>query len=369
MSAFSLKLYGLSSKNKIKEWEVQVVPVNQYAELIISYGEINGKKITSKKLIKTGKNTGKANETTPYQQALKEAESKINKKYDSGYTENIDELQTTVNYKPMLALNYKDRSHDIKFPCYVQPKLDGVRCLIFPHKKLFLSRMGKVFHYLEPLLHNFLKNNVKSSYVYDCELYSSELTFEEIISTVKQKNQTPDDYFLSKLKLNCFDMFDTKDASLTFQERFDIIKKTVNPINIVETYLIENESQIPSYYKKFMKEKYEGIMIRNVKGIYKNNYRSPDLQKYKEFEDKEYLIVNFKESTGKSKGQIVFICKTESGKTFSVRPKGTDAERKNMFKNGSNYIGKYLTVQYQGFTSPTSEIPRFPVGLAIRDYE
>ena len=96
-------------------------------------------------------------------------------------------------------------------------------------------------------------------------------------------------------------------------------------------------------------------------------HRSADLQKYKEFKDDEYKIVGFKEGDGIEKGCVIWVCETKDHKTFSVRPRGTHEQRAEAFKSASKAVGKKLTVRFQELTE--DGIPRFPVGLAIRDYE
>ena len=58
---------------------------------------------------------------------------------------------------------------------------------------------------------------------------------------------------------------------------------------------------------------------------------------------------------------------TKAGKEFSCRPRGTHESRAELFKHGKEYVGKMLTVRFQELTA--DGIPRFPVGIAIRDYE
>ena len=97
------------------------------------------------------------------------------------------------------------------------------------------------------------------------------------------------------------------------------------------------------------------------------NHRSPDLQKFKTFLDDEYEIVGFTQGTGTDEGCVIWECKTKEGKTFSVRPRGSVAERQGYFNNGNEWIGSQLTVRYQELTD--GGIPRFPVGITIRNYE
>ena len=58
---------------------------------------------------------------------------------------------------------------------------------------------------------------------------------------------------------------------------------------------------------------------------------------------------------------------TEEGELFKARPKGTREQRTLWFDNADSYIGATLTVRY--FEMTDDGIPRFPVGIAIRDYE
>jgi len=110
---------------------------------------------------------------------------------------------------------------------------------------------------------------------------------------------------------------------------------------------------------------YEGIMLRNKTGTY-SNARSIHLQKYKEFFDTEVRITGFKSGEGLEEGCVIWLCEHE-GKSFACRPRGTREDRMKQFQNGDTYIGKQLTVRYQEKTD--DGLLRFPVGIAIRDYE
>ena len=113
-----------------------------------------------------------------------------------------------------------------------------------------------------------------------------------------------------------------------------------------------------------MKLNYEGTMIRNINSQYVLNKRSHDLLKLKIFLEDEFNIIGAKEANGNDKGTVIWICKNENGKEFSVRQKGSRELRKELFNDRSKYIGKKLTVIYQELTP--DKIPRFPVGKAIR---
>ena len=111
-------LYGLSSSGKIKQWDIRVESdSNDVPVIIISNGYIDGKKKDSVKKVSSGKNVGRANETTPFEQACSEAQSKWQKQIDKGYCEDKDRVDVPV--LPMLAQKYKERKHYIKWSCYI----------------------------------------------------------------------------------------------------------------------------------------------------------------------------------------------------------------------------------------------------------
>jgi len=118
---------------------------------------------------------------------------------------------------------------------------------------------------------------------------------------------------------------------------------------------------------KFLADGDEGVMIRNAASPYQVGKRSYHLQKFKKFFDDEYKIIGANEGQGNDIGTVVWVCETPQGLPFAVRPKGTRAERQDWYQNRDQYIGKGLTVKYQELTN--DGIPRFPVGIAIRDYE
>ncbi len=91
-------------------------------------GKVGGKLITSIPTVVEGKNIGRSNETSPVEQAIKEAQAKWDKKVEKGYSTNIKKIDTCRTYfEPMLAHKYNDYKDNIKFPVLVSPKIDGCR--------------------------------------------------------------------------------------------------------------------------------------------------------------------------------------------------------------------------------------------------
>jgi len=350
-------LYAKASNGKIKVWKIEAAGNT----MIITNGYIDGKGAIQRKTIK-GKNIGRSNETTDEEQTELESTSKYQKKIDEQYTQdkkNIKEYSEQKVLLPMLALDYHKRKHDISFPCYVQPKLNGVRCIYQGDK--FMSRKGKEFTTLNHLVSELKELGIK---IPDGEIYIHGMSFQGIVRLLKKYRRGETE----KLEYWIYDQINGD----TFEKRNkDILAKHLhsipNKIVYVLTILVNSEKEIKEWHDKWVKEGFEGAIVRNRKGLYKVKHRSKDLQKYKEFVDAEFKIVGAHEGSGPDKGTVVFEVKNKKGQVFSVRPKGTREERTEWFKDIKNIIGKDLTVRYQMFSE--SGIPVFPVGICIRDYE
>lgn len=372
MSKIFKKLYEKSSTGKIKHWEISVTTDrismggNLYSEhgiIIVKYGTDNNKIHINKKTIDKGKNIGRSNETTPYEQAVSEAEATWKKKLDKGYVENLNDLNKEV-LLPMLAHTFQKRGHNITYPCFVQPKLDGIRCLA---KKIdektikYYSRMGKEFNTLEHLTPDLLKL-MKVDQVLDGEIYSHDLTFQEMIRLVKKLR--PESNILK------YHVFDIVNTNIDFTERniqLECSIPTKGLIHLVKAQRISCIDDVKVMHNEYVKNGYEGLILRNLTGMYKLKGRSADLQKYKEFQDEEFEITGGKESTGVEAGCVIFTVKNKKGQEFSVRPRGSFEQRKKWMDDLTNLTGKNLTVRFQELTD--DGIPRFPVGISLRDYE
>jgi len=351
------KLYANSSNGKIKVWEIEA----NGNTMIIRNGYIDGKMAVQTKEIK-GKSIGRSNETSDNEQCILECKSKWQKKIDEQYTTDKNNIMEYGDQKillPMLALDYHKRKHDIKFPCYVQPKLNGVRCIYQGGK--FISRKGKEFTTLEHLISELKKLNID---IPDGEIYIHGMSFQGIIRLLKKyrPNET------EKLEYWIYDEINDKG----FEDRTKEIEKAFTKTLIIKlvrvpTILVKTEASIKELHDKWVKAGYEGAIVRNIDGLYKVKHRSKDLQKFKEFFDAEFEIVGAHEGTGMDTGTVIFEVKNKKGQVFSVRPKGTREERTEWLNDIKNIIGKELTVRYQNLSE--DGIPIFPVGIAIRDYE
>jgi DNA ligase-1 len=359
-------LYALDKSGKTRYWKIEVEDLPHGVFITRKYGQVGGKETTTSTEITSGKNIGRSNETSKLDQAISEAKSTWKKQYESGYTPDQESLKTNLILLPMLANKWEDRMNYISEPFFVQPKLDGVRMTVGVHKGKFImfSRTGKEVKM--PHIEKELRPLLKEGEFLDGENYTPDKTFEEITGMCRTVLETPTE--LSSIKFHVFDCFDLGNMNVPFEIRQTSLTKFRNLkyVTFVPTLIVQKKSELNRHHDEFVKYGYEGIMIRDFKGLYKLNERSNHLLKFKAFQTEEYQITGAEEGKGKDLGTVIWRCKGSKGE-FSVRPKGTLAQRTEWFKNSKKYIGKQLTVQYQNLTN--GGIPRFPVGIAIRDYE
>lgn len=302
-----------------------------------------------------GKNIGKANETTPKEQAILELSSLYTKQLDKGYS--IDGSQDHIPTKPMLAHSYEKRSHNITFPCFVQPKLDGFRMLM--DGKHAWTRGAKE-HVAECVAHLMFDTG---GLTLDGELIlPGNRPLQETSKAAKKFRQDVS----PTLEYWVYDYVSDQD----FEYRNQALRVNMStwdiPVNVktVPTYLVRNEEELFARHYEFTDQGFEGTMVRNTLGGYDIGNRSPNLQKLKDFQDSEFLVVDIIDGKGIFEGKAIVVCETPEGKQFNVTPQGTMEIRSFIYQHRQSYIGWWLTVKYQ--TLSEDGIPIFPVGINFR---
>jgi DNA ligase-1 len=356
-------LYGMASTGKIKVWRIKVQKKKDgSADIVTNHGYEDSDELQESRVwITLGKNIGKANETSPYEQACSEATSKWEKKKKRYATSKKGLKDQKI--LPMLALDYKKRFKSIDYPALGQPKLNGVRCLAYKASSTIMeytSREGEIFTTLEHLTPHFLRVMVTAERL-DGEVFTQKLSFEEICSAVKRQQENT-----LLLEFWSYDIV----SNATFSDRTKHVRRAglKKPLVLVPTVPLKDEEAMLKLHKEFTDNGFEGTIIRNKKGVYKAGHRSKDLQKYKDFYDDEYKIVGAHEGVGKAKGAVTWICVTEAGEEFDVVPKGSMEKRQEWWRDREKYFGEMLTVKYQNLTADR-QVPYLPSGLAIRNYE
>ena len=319
------------------------------------------------------KNIWRSNETTPYEQAVSEAQSVYEKQLKKGYVVNIENAQQWVKWSwcpsPMLAKTYDPRkqqsgSNDLKWykleweTVVVQPKLDWVRRLFFMNEDWLKSytrswdEVPVMEHMIEDLKEFIIVNDLWWKYL-DGELYCdpSLMSFQELNWLTRKSDWDPE-----RLKLIKYHLYDII-SDHWYQERFmcDWSWPWWESIEIVPYNIIEAEEIVIDWlHNTYVTQWYEWIMIRTLNTPYENK-RSKSLLKYKAFEDAEFLCTGVELDKEWRIGSITVI---EWDKIFSPAVVGTDGYKKWLVDNSDSVIWKMVTVNF--FWRSVDGIARFP---------
>lgn len=353
---YSKTVYKKDTKGKLR-----FLTVSSDAGYLVQESGIVGGKSTPKRSLCKAKNVGRANETTIEEQARSEAESKIVNKMDSGYFDTIDEAMTETVILPMLAKSYDKETKKVVFPCLVQPKLDGIRCLIIikDGSVSMISRTGKEITTMPHILGEVQTSGL-NNIVLDGELYAHGESFQENMKLIRKYRPGETE----RVKFRWYDV--VEDSS--FEDRLLAIRtvldyRTFEHIESVVTSYVYNMKDITDLHIWFLEEGYEGTMIRWGDEGYKVGGRSSNLLKYKDFLDEAYTVVDVMPSD-KNPEQGVVVCDLGDGRTFGCGMKFSHAEREEILANKEEYIGQTAEIRFFEYTD--DGLPRFPVCVGFR---
>ncbi len=345
-------------------------------------------------------NKDKANERNVFQNAMVYARGQWLKKKDSGAAESKTKATASssdVMLFPMLAKPFEDGEKHLVFPLYIQPKLDGNRCLVYLQKKnggvrnvVAYTRKKKLYpsadyikKKLYPYLNELYDEEKKQSIYFDGELYKHGKKLQDITGDSRNESADTSDKNRDRNEYHIYDCFYPRELDSPFSHRleqlthfYDALDATaLKIIKKVPVYLVNNMTEASRKYTQFVKMGYEGAMLRNANGEYlsSSSTRSNNLVKMKPKFTDEFEVVGFTDgSKGKDKGAIIWICKTDSGQ-FNVTPKDMSyADRYALYEEATKsfdtkYLGRMLTVEYEDLSA--AGVPLRAKALTFRDYE
>ena len=280
-----------------------------------------------------------------------------------------------MKHKPMLAYPVSAKPIDYNKPVFIQPKLDGVRCLIQCDNGQITaySRTGKEWKNIDHILFNlkpFFHWN--PNVVLDGELYNHDFKddFESIISMVRKTKPTDEDRLKSRLNVqfHCYDIVNKKMKFSTRDEWLIGNLQSNHCVKLVETHWIHDEIEASNHHQRNLKLGYEGSIVR-LDTPYQCK-RSHSLRKFKDFSDAEANIVGYEEGKGKRSGTLgKFIMQDDDGNQFGCPPgKGHNyKDLARMLIEIHKYMGQRATFTYFERTKAGSY--RHPLYKCIRNYE
>ncbi len=286
--------------------------------------------------------------------------------------------------KPMLAYPVSDKPINYNEPVFIQPKLDGVRCVIQAKVKRHIltpdlneievkaySRTGKEWKNIDHILFNLAPwFALNPDVILDGELYNHDYkdNFEQIISMVRKTKPTDEARAESaeNVQFHCYDIID---ETKTFEERNTFIEQVVprnHCIKHVPTNLVFRDDDAKVYHRRNLDNGYEGSILR-TNDVYACK-RSHNLRKFKDFHDTEATITGWVEGKGKRKGTIgKFLAIDANGIEFGMPVMDKFKFLQDNFKKMQGFVGKTATFTYFERTKANSY--RHPLFKCIRDYE
>lgn len=409
---FKETLYGLEKNGTVKVWSIETSdsPDNSHSIITVRHGQLDGAMTLQVTMIVAGKQG-----RTISGQAVNEAKAKVKKQLDKNYRRSIEEL-TDLPLLPMLAVDYRKQGHRVKWQdgVYVSDKLDGLRLLAkcVPSQRdigkaiKLESRTGQP--YSIPHIEQELLHIMDIGEVLDGEAYVHGECLEDITSAVKRTNtqakidaaerklakamkaKDPTAELIAKAELTeallidqirpqlKFVIFDVPSDKPWNERLSDLVQVWMgnrlplgqSSIDVVRYTLVSSEDEAKALHKDAVDRGYEGVMLRNLHGLYESGKRSADLQKYKEFFDAEFSVRGYKLDV---EGQLVWICQNDvNDLPFNVIF-GSEIEKAAMLAEiearvaaGLPWLVRALKVKFQKRYKKTL-LPQFPTGVMFRE--
>jgi len=344
-------LFKKDSKGKLRFLDIST----DGSTIVQVSGLIDGAHVTNVSQCE-GKNIGRSNETTPEEQAEIEAASKIVKKLKEGYYETKEEAINEVVMLPMLAKVFGKEEKKVTYPCYAQPKLDGMRGLGDCLKGTLTSRSGNVIDTLD---------HITSAFPYigltlDGELYAHGETFQENMRMIKK-------YRPGKTENVKYHVYDAV-LDMPFTQRLETIKLECeyNPqIELVETVMVTSKEELMKYHAKNISAGYEGTIVRHGQGGYKLNGRSSELLKLKDFQDVTLTLMDVIPSEKRpTHGKPIFFWEGANDNRLGAGISLSHDEAEDLLTNKAEHIGKACELRF--FEYSDTGVPRHPVMYGFR---
>lgn len=344
------ELYAKDAKGNIRVWKVHPTA---FGFNMVS-GLLMGKQTT--KFVEVLE--GKANRTIEQQIEL-EMNSRIKRKLDSGFVDNIDEAETierTNNLgfvRPMLAKpKYTEYN---KKNSFVQIKYNGLRCMIknIGGVKYAYSKSGILYPAVTHI-QDFL--DIPEGVTIDGELYCHGVPLQTINSWVKKEQQQT-----VRLEYKVYDMVSDE----SFDKRLENLHSygLCDYAQVVPTWNIANIN-IVEKMEAVREDGYEGLIVRQPGFGYQSGKRNNAMIKIKQFLDAEFTVRGMSLSRD---GFPMLHLKSSTGIMFKVTAPGSHEEKRFIFANLDKYINKKVTVEFDEFS--TKGVPQRCVAKHFRDFE
>lgn len=320
----------------------------------------------------------------------KELPDSISIEDQSGISEFLGEIKTNQDgvLKPMLAKQADKVANSVFNKEYLgSRKINGTRCLIYCDQEGHIKTASRgsinynlaICHIIHhPLMENLFRND--PTIILDGEIYKHGWPLNKISGICRTQVTASDGEPLE------FYLYDVVKTDMPFSERNELLQQIAEDLQLEEfdpykewedgALKVQLIPQVPmtgwleikGYHDKYVKEGWEGLVIRNVNDVYGPGKRTNAMLKVKEYQESEYEIVGLSE--GLREEDMCFVMKTPNGQEFKAKPMG-DREQKQWYREHlDELVGKMGTLKYFEMSGKEgSEIPQQPIFIAVRDYE
>lgn len=315
--------------------------------------------------------------------------------YDLKYLKNIvGEYKTDALgfVKPMLCKMAKNvtnkKTFDLEY--YASRKIDGLRCLAYYdgkqiHTKLRTASINKKNEILNldfPLKHIINHPKLISLFkkypklILDGEVYHHGMPLNKISGLCRSQKTAYDTDILE------YYIYDIIDLNLPFNDRLEILNNIKDELNIKEfnPYKIYNDNElhiqmvphvkisgwnnIEKLHNEYVKEGWEGLVIRLADGKYQPGKRNNTMIKVKMYNEDTFKCIGIEQGL-RLYDDMVFIMVTKSGKQFKAKPLGDHGQKVEYTKNFDKaYKGRLGDCKY--FNISQYGIPTQPAFIAFR---
>jgi len=257
---------------------------------------------------------------------------------------------------------------------YVEPKLDGIRCLAVVDGgdvKLF-TRAGKLITNFDDTVGKEL--SLLPSGAYDGEIMSNDFT-DLMRQVYRKENKDVSDVYFAIFDYLTPEEWREKGITNSLKIRKNLLSGFINGAHKskslkylkqvrYEPYLDPSEAQLKSEHDKWVEQGYEGIMIKDTDASYSFG-RDWSVMKYKAFFDADVKVIGLQEGTGKHQGKLGSFLVDYKGIEVRVGSGLNDELREQVWSDQDNVIGRTIEVRYQEET-PDGSL-RFPTFVCFRN--
>jgi hypothetical protein len=250
------------------------------------------------------------------------------------------------------------------------PKIDGIRatCQVVNGEVEFRTKTGKLIKSMDHLKNNTFLKSLKHPVDGELYIHGKSLQYIKGLATRQYSNKDTEE-----LEYYIFDAIMDLPAYVRrclLVDEFDDYCNTYeaipeHKITLVESRIVTDYKKIKVMEEDFIAQGYEGVVIRKSTGMYNYGKKTPDMVKYKPYQDDEFTVLGT--ADGRRPEDYTVTCRTKDGEMFEAKPMGTVEERLALYDEIMKVTDhpKKGTVKY--FTLSEAGIPTQPQFKCLRN--